>query len=154
MRNFVKSHKFSLLLPSSSRENDISNVIDTTFSVEHDAFGQLQVHELKPNGKDIIVTEDNKKEYVKLYVNYRFMQGIEHQFQSLQKGFCELVPLHLLHQFDEKELEVSRADNSGKLLPFLIKFGSIHYLIRKDALLNEILLRFYRSFLCCNYHVM
>ena len=33
----------------------------------------IQVHELKKNGKNIQVTETNKKEYVKLYVNYRYL---------------------------------------------------------------------------------
>ena len=37
------------------------------------------------------VTEDNKKEYVKLYVNYRWCRGIEQQFLSLQKGFNEII---------------------------------------------------------------
>jgi E3 ubiquitin ligase SMURF1/2 len=78
-----------------------------TFAVNHDSFGQLQVHELKPNGRDIMVTEENKKEYVRLYVNFRFTNGIEQQFQALHKGFCELCPQHLLNQFDEKELEVN-----------------------------------------------
>ena len=32
-----------------------------------------QVHELKKNGKNILVTEQNKKEYVKLYVNFRLV---------------------------------------------------------------------------------
>lgn len=86
--------------------NDIKEVIDTTFSVEHDSFGQLVIHELKPNGRDLQVTEQNKKEYVRLYVNYRFKRGIEQQFQALQKGFHELVPQHLLSSFDEKELEM------------------------------------------------
>ena len=35
------------------------------FCVEHDSFGEVQAHELKPNGKNIPVTEENKKEYVK-----------------------------------------------------------------------------------------
>ena len=69
-------------------ENSITDIIDTTFSVEHDSFGVIkvnkdnlyvmfsnifdfQVHELKKNGKNIPVTEQNKKEYVKLYVNFR-----------------------------------------------------------------------------------
>ena len=43
----------------------------------------------------------------RLYVNWRFMRGIEAQFLSLQKGFNELIPQHLLRPFDEKELEVS-----------------------------------------------
>ncbi|XP_064087863.1 E3 ubiquitin-protein ligase SMURF1-like isoform X2 [Macrobrachium nipponense] len=87
-------------------ENVITDIIDTTFTVEHDCFGVLQKKELKPGGNNVIVTEDNKKEYVRLYVNYRFMQGIEHQFGALQKGFTEVVPQHLLKPFDERELEL------------------------------------------------
>lgn len=88
------------------RENNISNVIDTTFSVENNSFGALKVHELKNQGANIPVTEDNKKEYVKLYVNYRFMRGIEQQFRALQMGFTELIPSMLLRPFDERELEL------------------------------------------------
>lgn len=88
------------------RENNINNVIDTTFSVENNSFGALKVHELKNQGSNIPVTEENKKEYVKLYVNYRFMRGIEQQFLSLQRGFTELIPSMLLRPFDERELEL------------------------------------------------
>jgi len=87
-------------------ENNMTGVIDTTFSVEHNSFGVLRVHELKPGGRDILVTEENKKEYVKLYVNYRFMRGIEQQFLALQKGFTELIPSQLLRPFDEREMEL------------------------------------------------
>ncbi|KAK7790386.1 hypothetical protein R5R35_006760 [Gryllus longicercus] len=87
-------------------ENTVTGIIDTTFSVEHNSFGVLRVHELKPGGRDIVVTEDNKKEYVRLYVNYRFMRGIEQQFLALQKGFTELIPSHLLRPFDEREIEL------------------------------------------------
>lgn len=87
-------------------ENDITDIIDTTFSVEHDSFGCIKVHELKKNGRNIPVTEQNKKEYVKLYVTYRFMHGIEQQFLALQKGFNELIPQNLLKPFDERELEL------------------------------------------------
>uniref|UniRef100_A0A0K8U308 E3 ubiquitin-protein ligase SMURF1 n=3 Tax=Bactrocera latifrons TaxID=174628 RepID=A0A0K8U308_BACLA len=87
-------------------ENNITGIIDSTFSVENNSFGALVVHELKPLGASISVTEDNKREYVKLYVNYRFMRGIEQQFLALQKGFCELIPGQLLRPFDERELEL------------------------------------------------
>uniref|UniRef100_A0A674P715 E3 ubiquitin-protein ligase n=1 Tax=Takifugu rubripes TaxID=31033 RepID=A0A674P715_TAKRU len=87
-------------------ENDITSVLDHTFCVEHNAFGKLSQHELKPNGRNIAVTEENKKEYVRLYVNWRFMRGIEAQFLALQKGFTELIPQHLLKPFDHKELEL------------------------------------------------
>uniref|UniRef100_F6QUG6 E3 ubiquitin-protein ligase SMURF1 n=1 Tax=Xenopus tropicalis TaxID=8364 RepID=F6QUG6_XENTR len=87
-------------------ENDITSVLDHTFCVEHNAFGRLLQHELKPNGKNLQVTEENKKEYVRLYVNWRFMRGIEAQFLALQKGFNELIPQHLLKPFEQKELEL------------------------------------------------
>uniref|UniRef100_T1JG98 E3 ubiquitin-protein ligase n=1 Tax=Strigamia maritima TaxID=126957 RepID=T1JG98_STRMM len=87
-------------------DNNIGGIIDTSFSVEHEAFGQFQVHELKPGGRNVSISEDNKKEYVKLYVNFRFMHGIEQQFLALQKGFNELIPQHLLKPFDERELEL------------------------------------------------
>ncbi|KAG7271158.1 hypothetical protein CRUP_002807 [Coryphaenoides rupestris] len=87
-------------------DNDITGVLDHTFCVEHSAYGELIQHELKPNGKNVAVTQDTKKEYVRLYVNWRFLRGIEAQFLALQKGFNEVIPQHLLKAFDEKELEL------------------------------------------------
>jgi len=49
-----------------NRDNDITDVIDHVFCVDHEAFGEHKEHELKPGGRDISVTEGNKKEYVKL----------------------------------------------------------------------------------------
>lgn len=48
-----------------SSENDTTGVLDHTFCVEHNAYGEIIQHELKPNGKSIPVTEENKKEYVR-----------------------------------------------------------------------------------------
>lgn len=87
-------------------ENNIENVLDNMFSVEHNSFGKMHEYELKPGGQNIKVTEENKREYVKLYVQWRFMRGIEAQFLALQKGFNEIIPQHLLRTFDERELEL------------------------------------------------
>lgn len=54
-----------LSLSSLPSENDITGVLDHTFCVEHNAYGEIIQHELKPNGKSIPVTEENKKEYVR-----------------------------------------------------------------------------------------
>uniref|UniRef100_A0A671TQK7 HECT-type E3 ubiquitin transferase n=1 Tax=Sparus aurata TaxID=8175 RepID=A0A671TQK7_SPAAU len=84
-------------------DNDITGVLDHTFCVEHNAYGEIIQHELKPNGKSIPVSEDTKKEYVRLYVNWRFLHGIEAQFLALQKGFNEVIPQHL-HFFFQKNM--------------------------------------------------
>jgi len=44
-------------------ENDITG-LDVTFSYESDEFGQLVTRDLIPDGRNIPVTEENKKEYV------------------------------------------------------------------------------------------
>jgi HECT-domain (ubiquitin-transferase) len=52
----------SILLSS---ENDITDVLDLTFSTDDDRFGEVVTVDLIPNGQNIDVTEENKKEYVK-----------------------------------------------------------------------------------------
>ncbi|PAA78814.1 hypothetical protein BOX15_Mlig011885g1 [Macrostomum lignano] len=89
--------------------NDITGVLEHTFSVEHQSFGAMEVHELIPGGKSVPVTQDNKREYVQLYVRWRCLQGIEAQLLALQRGFHELLPpdrLPALRDFDERELEL------------------------------------------------
>ena len=45
-------------------ENDITDVIYSTFSVDDERFGEKVVVDLKEGGRDIEVTNENKKEYV------------------------------------------------------------------------------------------
>ena len=46
------------------RENDIEGVIEPTFSTEDESFGETRTIDLKPNGRNIEVTNENKKEYI------------------------------------------------------------------------------------------
>lgn len=45
-------------------ENDIEDALDLTFSTEDDRFGEVVTVDLKENGSEIPVTNENKKEYV------------------------------------------------------------------------------------------
>lgn len=45
-------------------ENDIENVVDLTFSVDDDQFGETKTVDLKPGGSEIAVTNQSKKEYI------------------------------------------------------------------------------------------
>lgn len=45
-------------------ENDIEGVIEPTFSTEDESFGEVQTIDLKPNGRNIDVNNENKKEYI------------------------------------------------------------------------------------------
>ena len=51
---------------------------------------QVTERELKPNGKNIPVTERNKKEYLDRMVKWRLERGVTEQTDSLIKGFHEV----------------------------------------------------------------
>ena len=61
--------------------------------------------ELKADGMDIPVMEDNKMEYIDLMVKWRMDRGVSQQMNNLVKGFREIIPLSLVKQFDAQELE-------------------------------------------------
>lgn len=46
------------------RDNDITGVLENTFSTEDERFGEIHTVDLKPNGRNIEVTNGNKKEYI------------------------------------------------------------------------------------------
>ncbi|GAA6057773.1 hypothetical protein JCM3770_006839 [Rhodotorula araucariae] len=87
-------------------ENDITDVIENTFSAEDDRFGETVTIDLKPNGQNIEVTNENKKEYVQLIVEWRIQRRVEDQFKAFLSGFNELIPQELINVFDERELEL------------------------------------------------
>lgn len=88
------------------RENDITDILEETFAVTEERFGEIVNIELKPGGEDIPVTEENKKEYVDAVVEYRISKRVKAQFDSFMEGLLELIPRDLLHVFDDRELEL------------------------------------------------
>lgn len=49
-------------------ENDIDGVLELTFSTDDERFGETVTIDLKPNGRNIEVTNENKKEYVEYVI--------------------------------------------------------------------------------------
>lgn len=47
-----------------SRDNDITDTLELTFSTDDERFGETTTIDLKPGGSEIEVTNENKKEYV------------------------------------------------------------------------------------------
>lgn len=87
-------------------ENDITDVIDETFTTTEERFGEMVTVELKPGGADIPVTEENKKDYVSAVVEYRISKRVKEQFDAFMSGFSELIPQELINVFDDRELEL------------------------------------------------
>lgn len=87
-------------------DNDITDVLDLTFSAEDDKFGEIVEVDLKPDGRNIEVTEENKHEYVEFICEWKIYRRIEEQFKAFIDGFNELIPRELVNVFDERELEL------------------------------------------------
>ncbi|WWD16351.1 hypothetical protein CI109_100777 [Kwoniella shandongensis] len=87
-------------------ENDITDVIEDTFSITEEHFGEVVTVDLMDGGRDVEVTELNKKDYVDLVTEYRISRRVSEQFDAFMSGFNELIPQELINVFDERELEL------------------------------------------------
>uniref|UniRef100_A0A672MKJ1 E3 ubiquitin-protein ligase n=1 Tax=Sinocyclocheilus grahami TaxID=75366 RepID=A0A672MKJ1_SINGR len=87
-------------------ENDPTE-LDLRFCIDEDNFGQTYQVDLKPSGSDMVVTNDNKKEYIDLVIQWRFVNRVQKQMNAFLEGFTELIPIDLIKIFDENELEMS-----------------------------------------------
>lgn len=46
------------------RDNDIEGIVELTFSVDDEKFGERRTIDLIPGGRDIPVTNENKPQYI------------------------------------------------------------------------------------------
>lgn len=69
-------------------DNDITDIITETFSVEDDEFGKITVVDLVPDGRNIPVTEENKHDYVRLVVEHKLLASVKEQMEHFLTGMC------------------------------------------------------------------
>ena len=66
------------------------------FAVEQDFFGRMETKELIENGKNISVTNENKKMYVEKLTFFKLYLNIKAQIDAFLEGFYELIPKELI----------------------------------------------------------
>lgn len=84
-----------------------SNVedLELNFAINSNQFGQTETVELKPGGKDILVTNDNKIEYIHLLADYKLNKQINEQVKAFRNGISNIINLDLLRLFNFNELQ-------------------------------------------------
>ena len=87
-------------------ENDITDILEETFSIVREQFGEMLTIDLKPNGRNLPVTEENKHEYVQLVAEQQMTRGIKEQIEAFKDGFHQFMPPELISIFTCKELEL------------------------------------------------
>ncbi|XP_020293202.1 ubiquitin-protein ligase E3A isoform X1 [Pseudomyrmex gracilis] len=87
--------------------DDMPETFMQTFRVGYrDVFGSLSFYELRENGDNLYVTQDNKKEFVDLYADFLLNKSVEKQFNAFRRGFQMVTdesPLALLFRPEEIE---------------------------------------------------
>jgi E3 ubiquitin-protein ligase HUWE1 len=80
--------------------------LELAFTADSSSFGQNVTKELLPNGKDIVVTDSNKTEYVRLLAHHHMTASVQSQLEAFLEGFYSLIPPELVSIFTPQELEM------------------------------------------------
>lgn len=92
---------------------DLEDVLCFQFAIDVEQYGAVSSVPLKPGGEAIPVTQQNKKEYVELYLNWLFNTSIEKQFTSFKKGFSKLYAGEFMQNCEPEELELLICGSPG-----------------------------------------
>ena len=104
------------------RENDITDVLDETFSVTEDRFGEHVIVKLRSGGATQDVTETKKDQYVDLVVAHQ----IAAQFRAFMEGLGNVLPLDLLQVSYEHDLELLIGGMTGIDIDDWMRFTDCH----------------------------
>ncbi|XP_066942089.1 uncharacterized protein [Macrobrachium rosenbergii] len=88
------------------KDNDITDILELNFCVTEEIGGRVVEKDLKQGGRNIAVTERNKKEYLERMIKWRLERGVSEQTESLVRGFYEVIDPRLVGVFDARELEL------------------------------------------------
>ncbi len=79
-------------------ETPLEEALGMTFTIQVENFGVHEEVELKPNGGEIFVNEQNREEYVRLYVQYMFIKQCEDKLRAFKRGFYKVCDESLMSQ--------------------------------------------------------
>ncbi|ANQ08265.1 Ubiquitin-protein ligase [Plasmodium coatneyi] len=72
---------------------------------------RLECVDLIENGRNIVVNDHNKKQYIKLYINHKFKKIVREKTQAFLRGFSDLIPTRWLKLFNAHELKTLISGN-------------------------------------------
>lgn len=79
--------------------------LELNFAVDLNEFGRTRLVELKPGGKDIPVTNDNKIEYIHLLADYKLNRQIHEQVMAFKRGIASVINMDMFKMFNFNEMQ-------------------------------------------------
>jgi ubiquitin-protein ligase E3 A len=85
---------------------DVQSAFEFNFQISYESLGEIRTIDLKENGSAAAVTNENREEYVSLYVDYILNNSVMPQFQAFYRGFTKVCGGAALDLFTASELEL------------------------------------------------
>uniref|UniRef100_A0A8B9HCT7 HECT-type E3 ubiquitin transferase n=1 Tax=Astyanax mexicanus TaxID=7994 RepID=A0A8B9HCT7_ASTMX len=89
-----------------SYEGNVEEDFYTTFQVFQEELGVVKSYNLKPGGDKIPVTNQNRREYVQLYIDFLLNKSIYRQFAAFYHGFHSVCASNALMLLRPEEVEI------------------------------------------------
>ncbi|XP_067858580.1 probable E3 ubiquitin-protein ligase HECTD2 [Heptranchias perlo] len=87
-------------------EGNIEEDFCSTFQVFQEEFGTIKSYNLKPGGDKIPVTNQNRQEYVQLYIDFLLNKSVYKQFAAFYYGFHSVCASNALMLLLPEEVEI------------------------------------------------
>ncbi|KAL8796745.1 MAG: hypothetical protein Q9182_007310 [Xanthomendoza sp. 2 TL-2023] len=87
-------------------DGDVQETFCRDFVAESSRYGQLVQVPLCPHGESKAVTNDNRSEFVELYVKYLLDTSVSRQFEPFKRGFFSVCGGNALSLFRPEEIEL------------------------------------------------
>lgn len=87
-------------------EGDVEHDFEMTFSVPTKRNGNVEQHELLPDGDNIAVTSRNREKFAELYATWLLRGAVQTQLQAFAKGFRLVAGGKCLSLLSTHELEM------------------------------------------------
>lgn len=87
-------------------EGDVQEDFMMKFVISYSEFDTVKMVELKENGSNIDLTNENRKEYVQLYIDFLLNKSIHEQFKAFYIGFHSVCATNAIQLFRPEEIEL------------------------------------------------
>ncbi|KAJ3218485.1 hypothetical protein HDU67_005287 [Dinochytrium kinnereticum] len=87
-------------------DGDVGDIFLRTFEISYEVYGQVKTFPLVENGDETLVTNENRQEYVHLYINHLVGEFIKRQFNAFRRGFHRVCGGRALKMCRSEELEL------------------------------------------------
>ncbi|KAG8223038.1 hypothetical protein J437_LFUL001360 [Ladona fulva] len=87
-------------------EGNVEEDMCMNFQVSLEEYGEMRTYDIKEGGADIPVTNENRHEYVALYLDWVLNSAIYHQFRAFYLGFHSVCDSNALLLLRPEEVEM------------------------------------------------